>query len=290
MLTAIVLTALAVLFRMFASTFHVWNFAPLGAVSLFAGSRLPRRWAWVVPVVAMAISDYLLDHDRYRPLFELTRWTIYATFAATTLLGPLANRPRFGRWLLPVLSLSGSTLFFLTSNLATWGEGLLYPMTFSGLIVVLCQGYSILRQYLAADLLGTALALRPGTLLRTSRRWHGTARPQPRLAEITSRSPRVRSLPACLISLFQTNQSRGQAARQCSFTGRSPGRTGRRGDHYRRQGAASTARWAGRRSTSGARCGEVVPRPIPVSVALGELNDWLTVDAVEMSRTTHGPA
>ncbi len=134
MLTAIVLTLMAVLFRVFASAFHIWNFAPLGAVSLFAGSRLPRRWAWAVPLAAMAISDYFIDHDRYRPLFELTRWTIYATFAATTLLGPLANRPRLGPWLLPVLSLSGSIVFFLTSNLATWGEGLLYPMTFSGLI------------------------------------------------------------------------------------------------------------------------------------------------------------
>ena len=134
MLTAIVLTVLAVSFRLLASSLQIWNFAPLGAVSLFAGSRLPRQWAWVVPVAAMAISDHLIDHDRYRPLFELTRWTIYATLAATTLLGRFANSPRFGRWLLPVLSLSGSTLFFLTSNLATWGEGLLYPMTFSGLI------------------------------------------------------------------------------------------------------------------------------------------------------------
>src|SRR5580700_2702628 len=110
MLTAIVLTALAVLFRVLSSSMHWWNFAPVGAVSLFAGSRLPRGWAWVVPVLAMAISDVLLDHYRYRPLLNLTRWTIYATFAATTLLGPLANRPGRSRWLLPVLSLSGSML------------------------------------------------------------------------------------------------------------------------------------------------------------------------------------
>ena len=130
---------------------------PLGAVSLFAGSRLPRRWAWAVPIVAMAMSDYLLDQDRSRPFFELTRWTVYATFAAIALLGPLANKPRIGKWLLPALSLGGSTVFFLTSNLATWGEGHLYPMTFSGLMMCYTAAIPFFRNTIAADLLGTAV-------------------------------------------------------------------------------------------------------------------------------------
>ena len=182
MLTAIVLTILAVLFRVLSSTFHVWNFAPLGAVSLFAGSRLPRRWAWVVPIAAMAISDYLIDQDRYRPLFELTRWTIYATFAATTLLGPLANRPRFGRWLLPVLSLSGSTIFFLTSNLATWAEGQLYPLTFSGLIACYVAAIPFHGNTVVAELLGTAVLF--GLAPIVERATQRVSRP--RLAEITT--------------------------------------------------------------------------------------------------------
>jgi hypothetical protein len=182
MLTAIILTVLSVLSRVVASTLQVWNFAPLGAVSLFAGSRLPRRWAWVVPIAAMAISDYLLDHDRSRPVFELTRWTIYATFAAITLLGPLANRPRIGRWLLPALSLGGSTLFFLTSNLATWAEGLLYPTTFSGLMLCYTQAIPFFGNTVAADLLGTALlfGLAPVFERAAQRLAH------PRLAEIRS--------------------------------------------------------------------------------------------------------
>jgi hypothetical protein len=182
MFTAIVLTVLAVLFRVVSSAFHIWNFAPLGAVSLFAGSRLPRQWAWIVPITAMAVSDHLIDQDRYRPLFELTRWTIYATFAATTLLGPLANRPRFGRWLLPVLSLSGSTIFFLTSNLATWAEGRLYPMTFTGLIACYTAAIRFHRNTVVAELLGTALLFGLGPIVeRAAQR---VARP--RLAEISN--------------------------------------------------------------------------------------------------------
>ena len=183
MLTAIVLTVLSVLLRVFCSSFHVWNFVPLGAVSLFAGSRLPRRWAWVVPIAAMAISDHLIDQDRYRPLFELTRWTIYATFAATTLLGPLANRPRFGRWLLPVLSLSSSTIFFLTSNLATWGEGLLYPLTFSGLVLCYAKAIPFFGNTVAADLLGTAVLFGLGPIFELAAR---RVAARPRLAEITN--------------------------------------------------------------------------------------------------------
>ena len=182
MLTAFVLTVLAVLFRVCSSTLQIWNFVPLGAVSLFAGSRLPRRWAWVVPIAAMAISDYLIDQGRYRPLFELTRWTIYATFAATTLLGALANRPRFGRWLLPVLSLSGSTVFFLTSNLATWAEGRLYPMTFSGLSLCYAQAIPFFGNTIAADLLGTAVLFGLAPIFERA----AQHLPRPRLAEITT--------------------------------------------------------------------------------------------------------
>jgi hypothetical protein len=182
MLTAIFLTILAVVFRMFSSSFQIWNFAPVGAVSLFAGSRLPRRWAWVVPVAAMAISDILLDHDRYRPLFELSRWTIYATFAAVTLLGPLANRPKLGLWRLPVLSVTGSTVFFLTSNVAVWGEGHLYPMTVSGLVSCYAAAIPFFAKTVAADLLGTAVLFGLAPLFEQAA--HRLARP--RLAEITN--------------------------------------------------------------------------------------------------------
>jgi hypothetical protein len=157
MFTAIVLIVISVASRMLSSSLQLWNLAPLGAVSLFAGSRLPRKWAWVVPIAAMAIADFLLDQNRSRSAFELTRWTIFATFAATTLLGQFANRARYGTWLLPLLSIGASTLFFLTSNLATWGEGLLYPMNASGLVACYTAAIPFFKNTVVADLLGTAL-------------------------------------------------------------------------------------------------------------------------------------
>ena len=160
----------------------------------------------------MAISDFFIDHDRSRPLFELTRWTIYATLAATTLFGPLANSPRFGRWLLPVLALGGSTLFFVTSNLATWGEGLLYPMTFSGLVDCYIEAIPYFRNTIAADLLGTAIF---------SSAWHRSSN-VPRCDGGGPGWPRSRptfTRPIHHAPLETLDPTRGQAAGECSFAG-----------------------------------------------------------------------
>src|SRR5262249_14632400 len=82
----------------------------------------------------------------------------YATLGLTTLLGPLSRIPRFGPWLIPVLPVASATLFFLTSNFAVWTEGLMYPMTFSGLVECYAAGIPYyLRGTLPADFIGTAV-------------------------------------------------------------------------------------------------------------------------------------
>jgi hypothetical protein len=163
MLTAVTLVVLAVVCRLLTPVLHGWNFVPMGAVALYAGARLPRRWAWVVPIVAMALTDLILDYGTERP--ELTRWVIYLTFAAATWMGPIATRPRTGPWLLPLLSLGTSTLFFLTSNLATWAEGLLYPLTLPGLVLCFDQAIPFYKNTVLADLVGTAVLFGLGPVL-----------------------------------------------------------------------------------------------------------------------------
>jgi hypothetical protein len=167
MVTAILLTFLAVICRLCSAHFQVWNFVPMGAVALYAGARLPRKWAWMVPVAAMILSDMLLDYGRHRPTFEYSRLLIYATFALTTLLGPVANRPKSGAWWLPALSLLASVLFFLTSNFGTWAEGQLYPMTPAGLWSCYIAGLLFVgfKWTILADLVGTGLLFCLGSLI-----------------------------------------------------------------------------------------------------------------------------
>ena len=71
MITGFVLVALAVASRLLVPIYHTWNFVPIGAIALYAGSRLPRKWAWTVPVVAMIVGHGILgfrDPNGIRPL------------------------------------------------------------------------------------------------------------------------------------------------------------------------------------------------------------------------------
>jgi hypothetical protein len=192
MVTAITLIVLAVIPRLVFPIYHIWNFIPIGAMALYAGSRLPRRWAWAVPVAAMVVSDIILDYGTHRPIFELTRWTVYLTLAAMPWFGRLANRPKFGPWLLPVLALSGSTIFHITSNLATWGEGQLYPLTLAGLADCFNRAWPFYKSTILADLVGTLVLFSLGPVVervagRLTRPW--SRKPLPELEAIPSRGP-----------------------------------------------------------------------------------------------------
>jgi hypothetical protein len=175
MLTAIVLTVIAVLFRLASPVLHIWNFVPMGAVALYSGARLPKRWAWLVPVAAYILSDIALDYGTHRPIFDLTRWTVYGTIGATALLGLFAKRGTSGIWRLPFLSLSGSTLFFLTTNLSTWAQGTAtYPMTMAGLVACYIAGIPFYVRSILADLAGTGLLFGLGPAVE--RAYHRLAR------------------------------------------------------------------------------------------------------------------
>jgi hypothetical protein len=165
MITGVVLVVLAVALRLLSAEYHWWNLVPMGAVALYSGARLPRRWAWAIPVIAMMLSDALLDHGRNRPVFEPTRWTVYATLSVTAALGLLARGPRMRAWMVPGLSLLGSTVFFLTTNFATWAEGQLYPLNWAGLVECYVQGIPFHRNTMLTELLGTCVLFGVGPLV-----------------------------------------------------------------------------------------------------------------------------
>jgi hypothetical protein len=157
MLTGFTLVVLAVLFRFASDAFHAWNFVPMGAIALYAGAKLPRRWAWLVPVAGMVVSDLVIDYGRGRSMYELWRWVGYATLGIAALLGPLARGQKVGLWRYPALALGASTLFFLTSNFAVWAEGRFYPMTTSGLMYCYFLGLEFYGRTIVSDLAGTAV-------------------------------------------------------------------------------------------------------------------------------------
>jgi vitamin B12 transporter len=168
MTTAVLLILLGALSRLLP---HPPNFIPLGALAVYSGARLPRRWSFVVPLAAMALSDVFLDLGTGRSALSASRLTIYSTFAVLTVLGRFARvRPHPVR--LIALSVGASTLFFATSNLAVWAAGSLYPPTGTGLALCYLAAIPFFWNTLLADLAGTAVLFGLDAL---SRRLQGRA-------------------------------------------------------------------------------------------------------------------
>lgn len=99
------LIILAILTRLLP---HPPNFTSVGAVALFSGHTLPRRWAYLIPLMVMLISDYLIG---YHALMV----PVYAALMVNVFIGKKMNR----KYAL-VGAFAGSLVFFITTNFAVW--------------------------------------------------------------------------------------------------------------------------------------------------------------------------
>ena len=94
-----------------------------------------KRWAFLVPAVAMLVSDailYLGTYDAWREYFISTSLPVYMAFLLTIRIG-LWLKSRVSVKNIVATSLTCSTLFFLISNLGWWMFSGMYPMDFAGL-------------------------------------------------------------------------------------------------------------------------------------------------------------
>jgi hypothetical protein len=87
---------------------HKVNFAPIGAIALFAGVYLPKRWNFIIPLIVILITDYFLKYYGLLMLFT------YGTYILMTLLGQIYKKYRID---MPIV---GSILFFIVSNFGFW--------------------------------------------------------------------------------------------------------------------------------------------------------------------------
>jgi vitamin B12 transporter len=165
MTAAVLLVFLGALSRLIP---HPPNFVALGAVALYAGARLPRAWAFAVPLCAMTLSDIVIDFGSGRTAISPMRLTIYAAFALIVFAGRFAGEES-GPVRLAGLAAGSSVVFFLASNFVEWLSGPLYPKTPTGL--ALCYGAAVpfFWNTLLADLLGTAALFGVGALARRER-------------------------------------------------------------------------------------------------------------------------
>lgn len=143
------LIALVILSRLVP---HPVNFTPMGALGLFAGAYLARKSAWLIPVVALFISDIFIG--TYEPV---AMFFVYLGFASGALVGHYLLKERAGILLLAGSSVAVAVLFFLLSNFGTWLAGTLYPMSATGLAQCFILALPFFGNTLAGTLVYTFL-------------------------------------------------------------------------------------------------------------------------------------
>lgn len=156
----VLLVALGAGVRVYFHFFHHWpNFAPVAALSLFAGYYF-RSWlvALAAPLVVMSTSDWFIGG--YDPLLM---GLIYATLACPVLLrGVIRNRLRVEHDKLAsslaaaagliTCALGSSLLFFVVSNFGWWAASDMYEHSLAGLWRNYVQALPFFRNTLFGDL------------------------------------------------------------------------------------------------------------------------------------------
>jgi hypothetical protein len=135
---------------------HPPNFAPVGATSLFAGARLPRWQAYLVPLALMAVTDPILSPlYGFRPFNKFLLFT-YLSFLISVWLGRrLRNTESISR--IAAVTVVNSIQFFLITNFGSWLWFQTYPRTTAGLASCYVAAIPFFGWTLASDVLYTAV-------------------------------------------------------------------------------------------------------------------------------------
>ncbi|MDD4616297.1 MAG: hypothetical protein PHW76_04165 [Alphaproteobacteria bacterium] len=126
---------------------HIPNFSPVGAMAIFAGAMLSRRWALALMFIGMIASDFALGF--YDPLAMLF---VYAGAGASALIGSVFCRKSCAFASVVAASFLGAILFFALSNFGFWLSGIQYPMTAQGLISCYVAALSFFEKTVASYL------------------------------------------------------------------------------------------------------------------------------------------
>lgn len=130
---------------------HPANFAPIGAIAMFSALYVPRRFALVVPVIALFISDIVIGLYDWRIMVA-----VYGSSLVMGVFGLIACRRRSVTRVLGY-TLLGSLAFFFITNAAVWLFGTMYPHTLSGLMESYVMAIPFFRNSIAGDIFYTAI-------------------------------------------------------------------------------------------------------------------------------------
>ncbi len=129
---------------------HAPNFTAIGAVALFSGTYLPRRWGIMMPLAVMFVTDLFLGF--YTPAVMVS---VYASFALVGLTGFWIRKNKKPSTVF-MGALFASIIFFAITNFAVWAWTPLYAKTATGLFEAYARAVPFFRNMLAGDVVYTA--------------------------------------------------------------------------------------------------------------------------------------
>jgi hypothetical protein len=141
------------------------NFAPLAAIALCAAAYFPAKYKFTVPMIALLISDVVLNLSYGFSLFSPFVVSHYIGFALVGGLGWLLRKRASFKTLLPA-SIAGSVVFYVVTNAVSWLFDPGYVKNFAGLVQALTVGlpqysatpsWMFFRNSVVSDLLFTGL-------------------------------------------------------------------------------------------------------------------------------------
>ena len=193
MIPAILLIVAAVAYRIVtglaitSGTTALSNFAPMAAIALCAAAYFPAKYRFTVPMIALLVSDVVLNTFYGFSLLSPFVLSHYVGFALVGVLGLLLRERASVKTMLPA-SIAASILFYVVTGTVSWLFDPGYPKNLAGLFQSLTVGvpaysatpsWMFFRNSVVSDLLFTGLFIVCFHLGRASQPARATAA-QPR--------------------------------------------------------------------------------------------------------------
>lgn len=137
---------------------HPYNFAPLGAMSLFGAAYFSDiKFSFLVPLLAFFVSDLLVNNLLFAGFYEgFVLFTpgfywMYGSIALIVLAGTVILK-KVNMKNVIAGSLSASMIFFLVTNFGSWVGNPIYPAGIEGLLMSYSAGIPFFHYTVLGDL------------------------------------------------------------------------------------------------------------------------------------------
>jgi hypothetical protein len=125
---------------------HAWNFTPIAAMAIFAGTYLGKKEAVIIPIVSMLIGDLFIGFYAWQIMIP-----VYFSLVFAGVIGTIIKKHKSFETVLAG-SIMASVLFFLITNFAVWLFSPLYAHSVAGLLECYAMALPFFRNTLLGDL------------------------------------------------------------------------------------------------------------------------------------------